>query len=117
MTKFSDSVKSNLKHVDPAIMHFSSSSNDLTRYDKADLFSLRNGKMAQEPPRCLYDPKVIRLNILKYNVQHPETIEAQMNVFREKLQNLTLASWDPNILQLLRSYHNALLNPASHSKT
>ena len=106
----SGSFQKNLKHVDPSIVLFSSS-NDMTRYDIAELQKIKDSKLSQQPPSCFYDPSIMRLNILKYQNRHTEDIEAQMKVFREKLQNLTLASWDPNLLQLLRNYHNALLNP------
>lgn len=83
----------------------------MTRYDRADLISLKEGKWSQQPPRCYYDPKILRLNILKYRNQHSDEMEAQMKIFREKLQNITWSAWDPNLIQLLKNYHNALLYP------
>jgi len=83
----------------------------MTRYDIADLKKIRDSKLSQQPPSCFYDPNIMRLNILKYKNRHPEVIEAQMKAFREKLQNISCTGWDPNILHLLRNYHNALLNP------
>lgn len=93
-------------------MLFSSSKNEtLTRYDIAELKVLKEAKSSQEPPRCFYDPNIMRLNILKYKSHTPETVEAQMKVFREKLQNLMLNSWDPSVFHLLKQYHTLLLNP------
>ena len=84
----------------------------MTRYGKADLIALKRGKLSQQIPPCYYDPNIMRLNILKYgNQQTDAQMEAQMKIFREKLNNLSWSVWDNNILQLLRNYHNALLFP------
>lgn len=111
---FAGSIQQNLKHVDSAIVQFSSST-DLTRYDKADLISLKDGRLSQQPPACYYDRNIIRLNIFKYKTQHTHEMEAQMKEFREKLQNLAVTSWDSNLLHMLKNYHNALLNPLYQS--
>jgi hypothetical protein len=117
--EFRDSIKFNsniftetLKSQDPAIVTWSGSDRNLTRYGKYELIALKEHmNESNRPPQCFYDPTLMRLNIFKYNVQHPELFEQQMNSFREKLQNLTLQSWDPNVLHMLNNYHNAILNP------
>ena len=83
----------------------------MTRYDIADLKRIKDSKQSQQPPSCFYDPNIMRLNILKYKTRDPVVVDIQMKAFRDKLQNLSVTGWDPNILQLLRNYHNALLNP------
>ncbi|XP_070505763.1 putative uncharacterized protein DDB_G0289263 isoform X2 [Chironomus tepperi] len=102
--------QTHLKHVDPSIVLFSSST-DMTRYDIADLKRIKDSKLSQQPPSCFYDPNIMRLNILKYKNRDPVVVDIQMKAFREKLQNLSVTGWDPHIFQLLRNYHNALLNP------
>lgn len=97
-----------LKKVDPAIMHFAANTN-VTRYNKKEMERLRDLKTSQAPPPCLYDPNIIRLNILKYQKNHPEDYESQMKTFRELLPNLSMSSWDPNVLELLNNYHKTLL--------
>lgn len=100
---------------DPAILHFAQNTT-LTRYDKAELKSLQDSKQSQSPPQCLYDPRVIKLNILKYEeMSHSPDYEEALKIFRDKLQNLTLTSWDPKLLQLLNNYHNSLLFPGVQS--
>lgn len=83
----------------------------MTRYDIADLKRIKDSKLSQQPPSCFYDPSIMRLNILKYKVQDPVVVDIQMKEFREKLQNISVTGWDPRIFQLLKNYHNALLNP------
>lgn len=97
-----------LKQVDPAVMHFAANTN-VTRYDKKEMEILRDSKSSQAPPPCLYDPNIIRLNILKYQKDHPEDYDSQMKTFRELLPNLSTSSWDPNVLELLNNYHKTLL--------
>ncbi|CAG9807554.1 unnamed protein product [Chironomus riparius] len=105
-----NAFQKHLKHADSSIMLYSTSS-DMTRYDIADLKKIKDSKLSQQPPCCFYDPNIMRLNILKYKNRDPVVVDIQMKAFREKLQNLSVTGWDPNILQLLRNYHNALLNP------
>ena len=97
-----------LKQVDPAIMQFAANTN-VTRYNKKEMEVLRESTTSQAPPPCLYDPKIIRLNILKCQKNHPEDYESQMKTFRELLPNLSMSSWDPNVLELLNNYHKTLL--------
>jgi hypothetical protein len=105
-----DAFQKHLEHIDSSVMLYSSS-NDMTRYDIADLKRIKDCKLSQQPPSCFYDPNIMRLNILKYKNRDPVVVDIQMKAFRDKLQNLSVTGWDPNILQLLRNYHNALLNP------
>lgn len=81
------------------------------RYDKEELKSLKNSQLSQSPPPCLYNPKIIRLNILKYTPGHSEDYEGQMKSFRELLPKLSLSNWSPSILDLLNNYHRSLLYP------
>lgn len=76
--------------------------------------ALKASRTAQSPPPCLYDPRVIRLNILKYQNSHPEDYESQMKTFRELLPNLSMSSWDPKVLELLNNYHKSLLYPHNY---
>jgi hypothetical protein len=100
-----------LKHVDPAIVHLSANEYMLTRYDRANLMEIRDERLSQEPPRCFYDPNIIKLNILKFR-RNNSIVDEQVEIFREKLKNLQLdTGFDPDITQLLRNYHNAILNP------
>lgn len=105
------SEEPNLKQVDPAVMHFSSN-RSVTRYKREELEVLKESKTSQSPPLCLYDPKIIRLNILKYEQSHSEDYESQMKAFRELLPNLSMSSWDPKVLELLNTYHRSLLYPS-----
>lgn len=81
------------------------------KYDKEELKSLKNSQLSQSPPSCLYNPKIIRLNILKYTPDHSEDYESQMKSFRELLPKLSLSNWNPSILDLLNNYHRSLLYP------
>lgn len=99
----------NLKRVDSAVMYYSSKAN-VARYDKRELMMLKESRTAQSPPPAFYDPRIIRLNILKYKQTHPEDYEIQMKEFRELLPNLS-QNWDPKLLELLNNYHRSLLYP------
>jgi hypothetical protein len=91
-------------------MHFSAYKR-VTRYEKREMEALRESKSAQAPPLCAFDPKVIRLNILK---TQPDDYEDQMKTFRELLPNLAMNSWDPKVLELLNNYHKSLLFPHNY---
>lgn len=109
----------NLKQFDPAVMYYSSKTN-VARYDKRELMQLKESKTAQAPPTIFYEPRIIRLNILKYNQTHPDDYQIQMNKFREMLPNLS-PTLNPNLLDLLNNYHRSLLYPnynySSNGKT
>lgn len=96
---------------DPAIMQFSIHPDTKMRYDMDELKKLRGARMSQSPPACLYNPHIIRLNILKYTNEHPEDYENQLKSFRELLPKLSMTSWDPKFLDLLNNYHRSLLYP------
>lgn len=108
---FSDNMEVSLKRVDSSVLAFHSSKNILTKYNCNELKAIQDSKLAQAPPQCLYDPNIIRLNILKYSGKHPEGYDVECKSFREKLSNLSLSSWDPKFLELLNNYHNSLLYP------
>ncbi|CRL07395.1 CLUMA_CG020368, isoform A [Clunio marinus] len=110
------SQKVDLKRIDPAVMYYSSP-NNVTRYDKDELMSLKSTFSAQSPPSCLYDPRIIRLNILKYKQVHPEEYENQMKAFRGLLPRLSMSSFDPKLLDLLNNYHRSLLLPCFQNYT
>jgi hypothetical protein len=114
----SKSAQKNLRKVkrqhsikDPAIMQFAVRPDTKMKYDKEELMSLKNSQLSQSPPSCLYNPKIIRLNILKYTPDHSEDYESQMKSFRELLPKLSLSNWNPSILDLLNNYHRSLLYP------
>jgi len=107
---FQDSSQSHNLKADPAVLQYSNN-NALTRYDKAEMMALKETKLAQAPPRCFHDPNMIRLNILKSKQQNSVDYESQLDAFRAKLQNMTLNSWDPKLMELLNNYHNSLLFP------
>lgn len=78
----------------------------VTRYNKDDLLALKTCKLAQSPPACLYDPRIMRLNI----VTHSEGYESQLKEFRGLLlPNLSLSTLDPNLLVLLNNYQKSML--------
>ena len=104
-------MEMSLKRVDSSVLAFHSSKNILTKYNCTELKAIQDSKLAQAPPQCLYDPNIIRLNILKYSGQHPDGYDDECKSFREKLHNLSLSSWDPKFLELLNNYHNSLLYP------
>jgi hypothetical protein len=101
----------NLKLLDPAVMQFSTQTH-LARYGRAEMLALKEKKLAQAPPACQYDPKVIKMNILKYSPQHSEDYESQMKTFRNLLPNLSLSSWDPKLLELFNNYQRSVLQPS-----
>lgn len=111
LESFSDKMEVSLKRVDSSVLAFHSSKNILTKYNCAELKAIQDSKLAQAPPQCLYDPNIIRLNILKYSGKHPDGYDDECKSFREKLHNLSLSSWDPKFLELLNNYHNSLLYP------
>jgi hypothetical protein len=97
---------------DPAVMQFSIRPNTTMRYDMEELRNLRRARMSQSPPPCLYNPHIIRLNILKYSTNdHPDDYESQMKSFRELLPKLSMSSWDPKFLDMINNYHRSLLYP------
>jgi hypothetical protein len=110
VSKETSSDVANLKLLDPAIMQFSTQTN-LARYGRAELMALKEKKLAQAPPACQYDPRVIKMNILKYKQQHPDDYEDQLKTFRSLLPNLSLSSWDPKLLDLLTNYQRSVLRP------
>lgn len=103
----------NLKQVDPAVMHFSTNRH-VIRYQALELNVLKDAKLSQSPPPCLYNPRIIRLNILKYQQDHTEDYESQMRAFRELLPNLSMTSCDPKVLDMLNNYHRSLLFPHNY---
>lgn len=100
-------------------MQFSKSS--FTRYQRLELMALKDSKSSQPPPLCQYDPKIIRLNILKYKQDHTEDYENQLKTFRNLLPNLSLSSVvDPKLMGLLNNYHismNPEQNQSGNSET
>lgn len=92
-------------------MQFSIRPDSKMIYNLDELRNLRRARMSQSPPACLYNPNVIRLNILKYTHDHPEDYENQMKSFRELLPKLSMSSWDPKFLDMLNNYHRSLLYP------
>jgi hypothetical protein len=80
--------------------------NILTRYSESELKELKESKQSQAPPACMYQPNIIKLNILKFKSDHPKSYEEECENFREKLHNLSLSSWDPKFLELLQNYNN-----------
>lgn len=111
LQSFSDKMEVSLKRVDSSVLACHSSKNILTKYNCTELKAIQDSKLAQAPPQCLYDPNIIRLNILKYSGKHPDGYDDECKSFREKLHNLSLSSWDPKFLELLNNYHNSLLYP------
>lgn len=112
--RFYRKMKSNasdlaLKRADSSILYFHSSKKFLIKYKSSELRAIQDNKLSQAPPQCLYDPKIIKLNILKYNSPHTEQYEEECQNFREMLSNISLRSWDPKIVELLNKYNNSLL--------
>lgn len=101
---------SNLKLIDSAVMQFSE--RRFTRYQRLELMALKDSKSSQSPPWCQYDPKIIRLNILKYKQDHTDDYENKLKTFRDLLPNLSLSHVvDPKLMGLLNNYHISLMNP------
>lgn len=104
-----------LKRQDSAVLYFHTT-NILTRYSESELKDLKDSKQSQAPPACMYQPKIIKLNILKYNSDHSKAYEEECENFREKLNNLSLTHWDPKFLELLQKYNNGYYDTADKTQ-
>lgn len=87
-------------------MDFSSKS-EVTRYGKTELMALKSAKSSRSPP-CQYLPQIIRLNILKTEL---EDYEIEMKPFGDLMSNLAGNNWDPKLMEMLNTYHRSLLYP------
>lgn len=82
------------------------------RYDRDQLLSMRESRQAQAPPACVYEPKIIRLNILRHSPADCENNPVKS--IHELLPKLPFTgnwSLDPKLLNLLSTYHRELLCP------
>lgn len=119
---FSTAPTNNPQHDDPAVLF--SSSNKLTRYDKAQLLKMQELPMSQQKPPCFFEARVIQLSIMKVPGEEvantnggnggadcDQVIEDRIKMLQQNLQTFSLQNWNSQIYQNLRTYQQSLLEP------
>lgn len=98
---------------DPSVLLFSVRPDTTMKYNFEELKSLRSSRASQAPPACVYEPKIIRLKILRHT---PDDCENNSIKSLHELMPKSPFSgnWnlDPKLaLNLLSQYHRELLFP------
>lgn len=78
------------------------------RYTREQLMALRHSRLAQEVPACLFEPRLLQLQLM--DATENKHCENTLKIFSERLKSMNIGSWDPNLAQWFSNYQRTLVN-------